>query len=92
MIDLREVKGKLKKELKEVIEGDLGYSFNEYTENEPVVFEDKEELEENYLEIAEECGCPKNLLNYLNTEKMIEDDRMSGYLYEDEKGRWFRIY
>lgn len=68
-----------------------GYDLDEYVKNEPIL-KTEAELEEEYLELSE---IPERLENYLDTEAMIRDDKMSGYLGTisiDDEEYYYRCY
>lgn len=95
---LEELKKKLPKEkykkFKEYFEQELGYDLDEYMENEPMLFT-YEGLKDEYYEILKESGIPENVLDYVDVEAMISDDKLSGYLRTieiDGMEFWARIY
>ena len=63
-------------QLKKFWEEETGYDLEEYTKNELILYTE-EELKKEYLELS---GIDEKLSPYLNTEAMIHDDYLSGYL------------
>ena len=82
----------LTKEKQKKIAEYFGYDLEEMKREDPVLYT-REELEDHYLEIAEEQGLPENLRYYLDVDAMIEDDRISGYLGKiDDEDLWMFLW
>lgn len=92
-VDLRDLEGKERKIWKEAIENDIGYDFDELSENEPTMIPESEWDNYAYDLIQELYDVPDFLDCYIDYEKWAGDLQMDYSSVEVERiTYYFRSY